>query len=448
MPLIASVSGIRGTVPDSLNFDTIRRFLAAFAKISGSGPIVVGRDGRPSGVGISQEVSRFLSSSGRQVFDIGIVPTPTVQMEILRRKAAGGVSISASHNPADWNGLKFLGASSMFLSAEMAELLIKLANDASLLGTPLTNATEPITIVNDAITDHIAKILSSRFIDADRIRTRHFRIVVDAVNAGGSVAIPQMLEALGCDVIRLYCDSSGIFPHTPEPLPQNLGDLCAAVVEHQADLGVAVDPDSDRLVLITEKGIPFGEEYTIVECVQPVLRKQPGTPVVINLSTTRAVADVAAQFGSQTVRTPVGEINVATAMQRNGSRIGGEGSGGIILAPLHLGRDALVGCALTLQNLVESEGTSTALRASLPSYAMIKQKYECASREDAEARLAAIADQFSAESIRRDDGIHITFSNNDWLHARSSNTEPIIRIIAEARTSTEAEALIARALHR
>lgn len=445
MPLVASVSGIRGTVPDSLNSAIIEHFVGSFCQLQPAGPIVLGRDGRPSGSTITDEVIEVLTRLGRDVFEVGVVPTPTVQMEILRRHAAGGIAISASHNPAEWNGLKFLDASSLFLAPDRASQLIALAGTRPTL--PSAGQRGSVTTVTDAIDHHISEILATPFIDANRIRARGLRVVVDAVNAAGSVAVPSLLRALGCTVIPLYCDGSGVFPHTPEPLPENLGDLCAAVKTHGADLGVAVDPDSDRLVLITEQGIPFGEEYTIVECVDAVLKQRPGTPVAINLSTTRAVIDVAARYGSETARTPVGEINVALAMQERGALIGGEGSGGVILAPLHLGRDALAGCALTLFNLAATGLAASALRASYPSYAMLKHKFTVASASEAARRLEAIATTFSGESVRRDDGVHVTFKNGNWLHARSSNTEPIVRIIAEADSPAEASRLVNEAIN-
>lgn len=446
MPLIASVSGIRGTISDALDPEIIARYLTAFSGMMQSGPIIIGRDGRPSGKAILEQTINVLTNLGRDVIEIGVVPTPTVQMEILRHSAAGGISISASHNPAEWNGLKFLDRTSLFLAPELAGKLIQRANEDS--GAPHAAAESVGNIKHelDAISEHVKRILELSLIDVPKIQSRKYRVVVDAVNAGGSVAIPAMLEALGCEVIRLYCDGSGNFPHTPEPLPENLGDLCRAVLVEKADLGVAVDPDSDRLVLITNQGIPFGEEYTIVACVQTVLQNNPGTPVVINLSTTRAVAEIANAFGSTTYRTPVGEINVANGMRDRGALIGGEGSGGVILAPLHFGRDALAGCALILQNLSANNISSTALRASLPSFFMRKHRIALSSQSEASVLLAGIAKRFASEQLRTDDGIHVAFSNGDWIHARVSNTEPIVRVITEARTAAEAEELVRRAI--
>ena len=445
MPLIASVSGIRGTVKDALGPEIIAKYVTAFSEMMGNGPIIIGRDGRPSGKAILDQTIDVLTSLGRDVIEIGVVPTPTVQMEILRHSAAGGISISASHNPAEWNGLKFLDRTSLFLAPELAGELIQQANNETSSQYASTESVGNIKHELGAIAEHVKRVLELRLIDVPIIRSRKFRVVVDAENAGGSVAIPAMLEALGCDVVRLYCDGSGNFPHTPEPLPENLGDLCRAVLSEKADLGVAVDPDSDRLVLITDQGIPFGEEYTIVACVQTVLQKNPGTPVVINLSTTRAVADVANAFGSTTYRTPVGEINVANKMRDCGALIGGEGSGGVILAPLHLGRDALVGCALILQNLAANNISSTALRASLPSFFMRKHRIALTSQSEATTLLDSIAKRFAAEELRTDDGVHVAISNGDWIHARVSNTEPIVRVITEARTAAEAEELVRRA---
>ncbi len=439
MPLISSISGVRGTIPDSLTPDAVKRYTDAFSQLIGGGSIVVGRDGRPSGREISAWVCETLSEHGHNVAEIGIVPTPTVQMEIERLGAAGGIAITASHNPEQWNGLKFLAGSGMFLNPDenkrLNELAEKIGNGNA---APNSRTAGTITHSTDAVAQHIKNILAIPFLDKSAIRNRRFRIVADAVNAAGSVAVPMLLEQLGCEVIPLACDGSGIFPHTPEPLAQNLSDLCSAVRLHNADLGIAVDPDADRLVLITEKGEPFGEEYTIVQCVKIVLAKisaqTSANKVVINLSTTRAVEDVASQYGAETIRTPVGEINVALKMKQVGAVIGGEGSGGVILSNIHYGRDSLVGCALTLQHLADFNGTASALRATLPDYSMVKRKITLQSIQQAALLLGRVAQRYSHLPQRTDDGVRADFPNGDWVHVRSSNTEPIIRFIAESKT--------------
>ena len=443
MPLISSISGVRGTVSDALTIEVVKRFIAAFSQCIGHGAVVVGRDGRPSGKDISIWVCEALAANGHDVIEIGIAPTPTVQMEIERRAAHGGVAITASHNPPAWNGLKFLAASGMFLSPEENRRLNEFAEMQTFNKRNLdpTQSNGSIVHTTDAIEHHITRVLAIPFLEKEKIRNRRFRIVVDAVNAAGSVAVPMLLERLGCEVIPLACDGTGIFPHTPEPLPENLTALCEAVLNSRANLGVAVDPDADRLALITEKGEPFGEEYTIVQCVKLVLSKTAPRDVVVNLSTTRAVEDVAAQFGVKTIRTPVGEINVALKMKELGASIGGEGSGGVILGSLHYGRDSLAGCALTLQHLTDFNGTASALRASLPEYYMTKRKFELPTPDVAKTLLARIAKRYAQFPLRTDDGVRVDFPSGDWLHVRSSNTEPIMRVITESKTKSESNRL-------
>ncbi len=337
----------------------------------------------------------------------------------------------------EWNGLKFLGADGMFLRPDVVERLIQSAAAESDSGAAVSLGKR--TEISDAIASHVARVLAMPATDRDAVRARGFRVAVDAVNAAGSVAIPTRLRELGCEVIPIACDGSGKFPHTPEPLPENLRMLCDAVRTHGADLGIAVDPDADRLVLIDERGVPIGEEYTIVLCVDAVLATAPGTTVVINQSTTRAVEDVAARHGSRVERTPVGEINVAAAMQRHGAVIGGEGSGGVIYAPLHLGRDSLAGTAITLSHLARTGLSLSALRATYPSYAMLKRKRTVTSTEEAQRALERVALRATGD-VRRDDGVRITL-DRAWIHMRRSNTEPIVRIIVEAPDLAEASRL-------
>ncbi len=437
MPLIASVSGIRGTVPDALTPEEIIKYTNAFWEVVHPQHVVIGTDGRKTGKAIEIVVSHTLLALGCNVTATGIVPTPTVQMEIERHGAGGGIAISASHNPKEWNGLKFLGADGMFLRPDVVERLIQIAAGVSAArgaGSPGKR-----TEVSDAIASHIARVLAMPATDRAAIRARRFRVAVDAVNAAGSVAIPSLLRELGCEVIPVACDGSGEFPHTPEPLPENLGSLCDAVRSNGADLGIAVDPDADRLVLIDERGEPIGEEYTIVLCVDAVLATAPGTTVVINQSTTRAVEDVAARHGSRVERTPVGEINVAAAMQRLGAVIGGEGSGGVIYAPLHLGRDSLAGTAIALSHLARTGQSLSSLRATYPSYEMLKRKRTVDSAEEAQRALERAAAGAKGD-VRRDDGVRITL-DRAWIHMRRSNTEPIVRIIVEAPDKAEATRL-------
>ena len=451
--LIRSISGLRGIVGHGLTPDTIVDYAAAFAARSGGGPIAVGRDGRPSGEGIEALVVGTLAACGVEVRRLGVVPTPSVQLAVETSDAAGGIAITASHNPAEWNGLKFLDAAGVFLGPDAcADLFARVDRKESHYRDHAG-----IGAIVDAAgfaAEHVERTLALPFLDRGLIRRRNLSVVVDAVNASGSVIIPTLLEALGCRVIPLYCDGTGIFPHTPEPLPANLGDLCDAVRAHGADLGAAIDPDGDRLVLIDEHGEPIGEEYTITLAADFALgwaaRSNGGSGgkpcVAVNLSTTRAVDDVAARHGGRVVRTPVGEINVVEGMKREGAVIGGEGSGGVILPALHYGRDALAGIAVTMQHLAEKEISLSALRASLPNYVIVKKKIEGIESGATAEIFARVAAAYAERgTIRTDDGVRIDLPEG-WIHLRASNTEPIVRVIAEAATEEEAERLAGEAV--
>ncbi|MBC8144422.1 MAG: phosphoglucosamine mutase [bacterium] len=451
MPLIRSISGLRGTIGDSLTPDVVIRYAAAFAEYCGGGTVVIGRDGRPSGSWIEELVIGALRSCGVTAEVLGLAPTPTVQLAVEKSSATGGISITASHNPSEWNGLKFLNAEGIFLGPdECARFFSSVdAGRAPLAGW---KASGGIRIATDIYARHIDASLALPFVNARGLNERGFKVVVDAVNASGSHIVPQLLERCGCEVVKLFCDGSGLFPHTPEPLPENLGQLAAAVKEHGADLGIAVDPDADRLVLIDERGEPFGEEYTITQAAEFILgwsrRNDPSAElsVVVNLSTTRAVDDVAERHGARVVRTPVGEINVALEMKRIGAVIGGEGSGGVILSSLHYGRDSLAGIVITLAHLLQFGGTMSALRASLPSYEIVKRKATLGDGVEAAAVLARIQrDGAGGARVSTADGLRLDFDRS-WVHMRASNTEPIVRVIAEAPSREEAEELADRYL--
>ncbi len=449
MSLIRSISGLRGIVGRGLVPEVVVRYAAAFADYVDRGPVVVGRDGRPSGAGIEHLVAGTLSACGCEVRTIGMAPTPTVQLATERGDAAGGISITASHNPSEYNGLKFLNADGIFLDSDACDAFFRIV-DAGKGHYAGWSGTGAIVDDGDAVEMHLEATLALDFLDVDALRQRAFKVVVDAVNASGSVIVPELLERLGCSVIPLHCEGDGMFPHTPEPIPENLTQLADAVVEHRADLGIAVDPDADRLVLIDERGRPIGEEYTITQAVSFMLdwahRVDPAgsQTVVVNLSTTRAVDDVAARYGARVVRTPVGEINVARRMKELGAIVGGEGSGGVILPALHYGRDSLAGIAITLQNLLERGHTLSALRASLPDYRIVKRKAVLADGADVPALLARIAAEESAGArATTDDGLRLDFATS-WVHLRASNTEPIIRVIAEAPAEEDAEELAGR----
>ncbi|MBS1551761.1 MAG: phosphoglucosamine mutase [Bacteroidetes bacterium] len=444
--IIASVSGIRGIFGDNLTPSNITKFVSAFAeycRIVHKGKrnkIAVGRDGRIHGDIIAGIVINNLLLSGFEVTDIGIAPTPTVQLTTEELKCAGGISITASHNPQKWNGLKFLNSDGTFLDEHQVSEFLKIADKGKFSFAEIDKLR---SLKNDDtwISKHIDKVLKLQIINTAKIRKRKFKVVVDAVNSSGSLIVPLLLEKLGCRVIKLFCDGSGIFPHTPEPIPENLKLLSNAVKKHKADLGISVDPDADRLVMITDKGEPFSEENTITTVVKYILRKTSrGKNVTVNLSTTRAVDDVAAEFGAKVYRSPVGEINVVKEMMRNKSVIGGEGSGGVIYPELHYGRDSIIGIALALNEFADFGGTVSEYKSSLPSYFITKAKIE--NVKDPEKVLSKIGKQFSKEKdvlkIWKTDGIKIDFKDY-WVHLRKSNTEPVIRIITEAKNREEAD---------
>lgn len=450
MSLMVSISGIRGIIGETLTPEAIVRYAGAFGeycrkKSTAAPSVVIGRDGRSTGSVVATLVSSTLQAKGVHVRDIGICPTPTVQLAVERGGAAGGIAVTASHNPVQWNGLKFMASSGMFLDGEENKELWELAEREGAYAK--WNGLGSHTDDGSWLDRHIDAVLSLDLLHTEKIRQRHFRVVLDCVNAAGGLIVPRLLERLGCDVIPMNCDVSGVFAHTPEPIPGNLTDLAARVPAEHADLGIAVDPDVDRLVLITEKGEPYSEEYTIASAVEFVLSRldgrHAGTPpkVVVNLSTTRAVDDIARAHGAEVIRTPVGEINVAKRMKAVGAIIGGEGSGGVILPSVHLGRDAIVGIGLLLQLLAESGGTLSGLKDRLPQYSIAKGKIELGSiSPDDVLHRIQVAHARDGE-ITTDDGLKIDFADH-WVHLRKSNTEPIVRIIAEARTAARASEIV------
>ena len=446
MPLIRSISGLRGTLGDSLTPETVVRYISAFAEYSGYAPVVVGHDGRPSGAWIQQVVLGTLAACGVEARALGMAPTPTVQMATETTDAAGGISITASHNPIEWNGLKFLNADGVFLGPEECHAFFQIV-DREERNYGNHEWIGNIVQADKLVQEHVQSVLALPFLDKEALKRRKFRIVVDAVHASGSFLVPELLETLGCEVIRLFCDGSGQFPHTPEPIPQNLTQLCEAVREHNADFGIAVDPDADRLVLIDENGNPIGEEYTITQAADFMLAwnrihgNQEQQTVAVNLSTTRAVDDVAARHGAQVTRTAVGEINVVNAMKKSRAIIGGEGSGGVILPTLHYGRDSLAGIAITLANMLRHGGMLSELRADLPQYHIVKKKTSLPQDVSPGHILEKIGSDVSEKAqLNTVDGVRIDFERS-WVHLRASNTEPIMRIIAEAPTEEEAQNL-------
>ena len=443
--LIRSISGLRG-LTDSVNGFTelvAITYAQSFAEFVGSGLIAIGYDGRQGGKSYYDIISKALTDAGCNVLALGMVPTPTVMFAVEKGESVhGGISVTASHNGQLWNGMKFITSSGIFLDRSENESLWKIVD------SPATkNAeTKGRIVAGEKVThEHIKAILRIPFLNLDGIRKRNFKIVLDAVNASGSFIHRELLVALGVtNVIALHADGSGIFPHAPEPVPANLTELSASVKSEGADIGIAVDPDADRCVFVMENGEPFIEENTIVLAAEEVLRySDRGQCIVVNLSTTRGVDDIAERFGATVYRTPVGEINVAKKMKQVGAIIGGEGSGGVIFPDIHTGRDSLVAVALALSNLATSGTTMLEKKHSLPQYAIVKSKIDLVDSEQVRLVLAEVSSKMSssAKSINEEDGIRFDFENS-WLHVRPSNTEPIIRLIAEAPTLEEAEDIV------
>lgn len=434
--LMVSISGIRGIVGDGLDPDIIIKFTNAYADFIGSGKVVVGRDARITGEMVNQIVTGTLLAKGLDVVDLGIVPTPTVLFNVKELNANGGIAITASHNPNEWNALKLLNSSGQFMSPDEHEMMKKYLDKKSSYKNWKKIGMR--TVFTDGIKNHITAILELPLIDVDRIRKKKFKVVADCVNGAGAYCIPDLLRLFGCEVIELNCEKTGIFPRLPEPLPENLTETMKAVKDNKADFAVVVDPDVDRLVMITDKGEPFGEENTITQVVKFILSKTPGN-VAINLSTTRAVDDIANELKCKVYRVPVGEANVVKKMKEVDAIIGGEGSGGVIYPKLVYGRDALVGIAITLQHLAEENCKLSELKENLPQYFIAKKKIELGSVMP-DKIIERLKKTYSSENINTEDGFRIDFEDH-WVHFRNSNTEPIIRIITEANGKAEAERL-------
>jgi phosphomannomutase len=435
--LMVSISGVRGIVGESLTPPVIMKFAAAFGTYLQGKKVIVGSDSRTSGNFIRNMVKGVLQATGCEVIDIGIVPTPTVQMEILHHRAGGGVAITASHNPSEWNGLKFMGANGRFLSPDIAESVYALADKGDFNYQTWQNIGKEYED-DQANLRHINAILDLSYIDAEAVRKRKFKVVADCVNGAGGAIIPHLLEKLGCQTFILNGETNGIFAHTPEPLPENLTQLCRSVKKEQADIGFAVDPDVDRCAIVDNTGQPIGEEYTLAACVKFMLTKKLGA-VVVNMSTSRASEDIAKYYNCPFIRTKVGEINVADEMARREAVVGGEGNGGLILPELHLGRDAPLAIAFILQQLLEYNGSMRDLFLSLPQYQIVKKKISIAGLNPDQV-LETMAHRHKDKKINRLDGVKID-TVNTWVHLRKSNTEPIIRVMAEAPTAKEAEQL-------
>jgi len=438
--LMISVSGVRGIVGDGFTPDVALRFAQAYGSHFGPGRIVVGRDSRVTGDLIKYAVWSGLLATGCDVVDIGMTTTPTTAMATERAENSGGIIITASHNPREWNALKLLAPDGLFLNPEEGARILERVRQEDFrfaawheVGTvrPYARAAE----------DHIASVINLPLIDVTAIRKRGFKIVADPCNGAGGTILPEFLQELGCEVIYLNLEPSGHFPRSPEPVPENLGDLCAAVVKHRADLGIAVDPDVDRLALVSEKGVPLGEEYTLALAVEFVLAHTPGD-VVVNASTSLVIDDLARQYGVRVHRTPVGEIHVASKARQSGAVIAGEGNGGVILPALHLGRDAIAGIALILQHLVEKSKPLSQVHADLPQYVIVKDKITLPFGVDARRLVARLTEAHRSGPIDLTDGLKLLYDAS-WVHIRASNTEPIVRVMAEAPSAEEAQNRVA-----
>ena len=454
MTLIKSISGIRGTIGGKVGENLTPVDAVKFASAYGSwlkndthkdNPVVVvGRDARISGSMIQELVMNSLIGLGIDVIDLGLSTTPTVEVAVPLEKADGGIILTASHNPKQWNALKLLNNKGEFLNAENGKRILEIAEKDEYQFAEVDNL-GTISKKNDYINIHIEEVLKLPLVDLHKVKDAGFKVVVDAVNSTGGIAVPALLKKMGVEVVELYCEPNGHFPHNPEPLKEHLTDLSALVVKENADMGITVDPDVDRLAFMSEDGEMFGEEYTLVACADFVLSKEGGN-TVSNLSSSRALRDVTENHGGQYEASAVGEVNVVEKMKANKAIIGGEGNGGIIYPELHYGRDSLVGIALFLTHLAEKNMKVSELRASYPSYFMSKNKIQLTPDLNVDAILEGFQKKHASEEVSTVDGVKVDFANS-WVHLRKSNTEPIIRIYTEAKSQQEADQLATETIH-
>ena len=453
MTLIKSISGIRGTIGgktgDNLTPVDAVKFAAAYGtwlkdhtkkdKVT----VVIGRDARISGPMIHNLVANTLIGLGIDVVDLDLSTTPTVEVAVPLEQADGGIILTASHNPKQWNALKLLNERGEFLSGADGAKILEIAESEAFDFADVDSLGEITS--NDAFMDiHVDEVLNLNLVDAEAVKAAKFKVVVDGVNSSGGVIIPKLLEQMGVEVVKLYCEPNGHFPHNPEPLKEHLGDICELVVKEKADFGIVVDPDVDRLAFISDDGEMFGEEYTLVAVADYVLSKTPGN-TVSNMSSSRALRDITQKHGGVYEASAVGEVNVVELMKKNNAVIGGEGNGGIIYPESHYGRDSLVGVALFLTYLAGKKMSVSALRASYPQYYMSKNKIELTPQIDVDAILIAMADKYKNEQVSTIDGVKVDFAE-EWAHLRKSNTEPIIRIYTEAKSQSQADALALRVI--
>jgi phosphomannomutase len=447
--LIKSISGIRGTIGgstgDNLTPVDVVKFAAAYGswlkKKGGAQKVVIGRDARLSGEMVNSLVNSTLQGLGIDVIDLGLSTTPTVEMAVVWEKATGGIILTASHNPIQWNALKLLNEKGEFISGKDGEDVLAIAENEDFDFAQVTKLGH-YQKKDGYLKKHIEEILKLPLVDANAVHSKGYRVVVDAVNSTGGIAVPMLLSALGVTVKELYCEPTGHFPHNPEPLPEHLTDISREIVKGKYDLGIVVDPDVDRLALVCEDGTPFGEEYTLVAVADYVLNAGPtkNGNTVSNLSSTRALQDVTEKAGGQYFASAVGEVHVVTKMKENNAVIGGEGNGGIIYPDLHYGRDALVGIALFMTRLAKSNLTPLRLRKKYPSYFISKNKIELTRDINVDKILDNIKKKYKNQPINTVDGVRIEFEK-EWVHLRKSNTEPIIRIYSESDSETKADNL-------
>lgn len=452
MTLIKSISGIRGTIGGVVNenltpLDTVRFASAYGTWLQKRNPnrtdlrVVIGRDARISGKMISSLVANTLVGLGIDVMDLGLSTTPTVEVLVPMENADGGIIVTASHNPKQWNALKLLNEKGEFLNDAEGSKILELAEGDKYTYSEVTQLGQ-YSKIRDGIERHIEEVLNLELVDADVIRNAGFKVVVDAVNSTGGIAIPKLLSALGVECVPLFCDPTGDFPHNPEPLPAHLKEISELVVKEKADLGIVVDPDVDRLAIVNEDGSMFGEEYTLVACADYVLSRTPGD-TVSNLSSSRALRDVTRKRGGKYQASAVGEVNVVELMKTNQAVIGGEGNGGIIYPASHYGRDALVGVALFLTHLAQEKVSCKTLRDGYPAYFMSKNKIQLTPELDVDKILKNMSLKYKREEVSTVDGVKIDFKE-EWVHLRKSNTEPIIRIYTESSSQGAADELAER----
>ncbi|CAI8342691.1 MAG: Phosphomannomutase/phosphoglucomutase [Flavobacterium sp. SCGC AAA160-P02] len=453
MTLIKSISGIRGTiggkVGDNLTPLDAVKFASAFGtfikkrnasknKLS----VIIGRDARISGKMVSSLVANTLVGLGIDVIDLGLSTTPTVEVAVPLEKADGGIILTASHNPKQWNALKLLNEKGEFLNGQEGEVILKIAESDDFDFVDVDNLG---TYSRDKryLEKHIQEVLNLELVDVDAIKNSNFKVVVDGVNSTGGLFIPELLNKLNVECIKLYCEPNGHFPHNPEPLKEHLTDISELVVKEKADFGIVVDPDVDRLALVCEDGSMFGEEYTLVACADYILGRLGGGNTVSNLSSSRALKDITIKHGGNYTASAVGEVHVVIKMKETNSVIGGEGNGGIIYPALHYGRDSLVGVALFLSHMARKRISCKAVRESYPSYFMSKNKIQLTPKIDVDRILETMASKYANEEVNTIDGVKIDFEN-EWIHLRKSNTEPIIRIYTESNSQEKADQLAER----